>query len=193
MWKKLTIIITGYLMLYSCKPSNRSNEAIYLNNQAIKHIETNSDSAIYYFDKAIAQDPNYLLSYQNKANLLIKIKDYESALKVVDQLSKKMESSDIYQMKGILYDLNQDSSAATANYLKAITKIDNEVKRINDFAKYKKLYDKGTLYLLLNRTGVGIDLIKKYSKKANIADSRKDSLVQFSTNKDQLIHILIRP
>jgi len=193
MWKKLTIIITGYLMLYSCKPSNRSNEAIYLNNQAIKHIETNSDSAIYYFDKAIAQDPNYLLSYQNKANLLIKIKDYESALKVVDQLSKKMESSDIYQMKGILYDLNQDSSAATANYLKAITQIDNEVKRINDFAKYKKLYDKGTLYLLLNRTGVGIDLIKKYSKKANIADSRKDSLVQFSTNKDQLIHILIRP
>ena len=193
MWKKLTIIITGYLMLYSCKPSNRSNEAIYLNNQAIKHIETNLDSAIYYFDKAIAQDPNYLLSYQNKANLLIKIKDYESALKVVDQLSKKMESSDIYQMKGILYDLNQDSSAATANYLKAITQIDNEVKRINDFAKYKKLYDKGTLYLLLNRTGVGIDLIKKYSKKANIADSRKDSLVQFSTNKDQLIHILIRP
>lgn len=193
MWKKLTIIITGYLMLYSCKPSNRSNEAIYLNNQAIKHIETNSDSAIYYFDKVIAQDPNYLLSYQNKANLLIKIKDYESALKVVDQLSKKMESSDIYQMKGILYDLNQDSSAATANYLKAITQIDNEVKRINDFAKYKKLYDKGTLYLLLNRTGVGIDLIKKYSKKANIADSRKDSLVQFSTNKDQLIHILIRP
>ena len=96
-------------------------------------------------------------------------------------------------MKGILYDLNQDSSAATANYLKAITQIDNEVKRINDFAKYKKLYDKGTLYLLLNRTGVGIDLIKKYSKKANIADSRKDSLVQFSTNKDQLIHILIRP
>lgn len=187
------IIIVLFLFLQSCNQDTAKEELYTLNKQGVKYSSTNVDSALYYFDKVITLDSNYFLSYQNKANLLIKIKAYKSALKVVDELSLRLENSDIYQMKGILNDLNRDSTLARENYLKAISQIDTEVKRVNDFVKYKKLYEKGMLYLLLNRTDEGLALIKQYSKKTNISDARMDSIVHFQNNREELLHIAINP
>lgn len=187
------IIIVLFLFLQSCNQDTAKEELYTLNKQGVKYSSTNVDSALYYFDKVITLDSNYFLSYQNKANLLIKIKAYKSALKVVDELSLRLENSDIYQMKGILNDLNRDSTLARENYLKAISQIDTEVKRVNDFVKYKKLYEKGMLYLLLNRTDEGLALIKQYSKKTNISDARMDSIVHFQNNREELLHIALNP
>lgn len=186
-------IIFATLVLNSCRPNTGAQEAVRFNNIAISYAKQNIDSAIYYFDKAIQMDSNYLLAYQNKANVLIAAKQYNEALQEVNILSSKVANSETYKMKGLLYALTNDSIKAKENYIQAIEHIDEEVKRVNDFLKYQKLFHKGTIYLLLNQNKEGIDLIEKYSKKTNIASTRKDSIVTFQNDKEELIKILIQP
>lgn len=191
---KLYFIILIYIFTFtSCTPNSESQNALKYNNTAISFATKNIDSAIYYFDKAIAMDSNYLLAYQNKANLLTSIGEYNKALAQVNILSSKLENSETYKMKGLLNDLTSQKTIATENYAKSIVLIDDEVKRVNDFLKYKKLYQKGTMYLLLNKNQEGIDLIQTYSRQANISDARKDSIIQFQNNREELLKILILP
>lgn len=191
--KIIAFLSTCILLLASCQRNTSTKESINYNNLAIKWSTTSTDSALYYFDKAIEADSSYLLAYQNKANLLTSLGNYGEALQQVEILSSKIENSETYKMKGLLNDLIGNHQIAQDNYLSAISEIDEEIKRVNDFAKYKKLLDKGTLYLLIDKPIEGTKLINLYHKKANIADSRKDSLIQFQQNKQTLLKLLIQP
>lgn len=193
MSKVLLNVIVVILLLNSCRPNIASQEAVRYNNIAISFAKTNTDSAIHYFDKAIEMDSNYHLAYQNKANVLIAAKQYIEALNEVNTLSSKIENSETYKMKGLLYSLTDDSIKARESYINAIEYMDEEVKRVNDFLKYQKLFQKGTMYLLLGKNKEGIELINKYSSKTNIPSSRKDSILLFQNNKEELLKILIQP
>lgn len=181
------------LFIIACNQSSHTRDAVDANNRAITLAKINPDSSIYYFDKAIQADSNYLLSYQNKANFLISIGDYKKALETVHLFSTKIENSNITKMKGLLYDLTNDTSLANRNYLQTTVLIEEEIKRVNDFIKYQKLYEKGTIYLLLDKTQIGVDLIEKYSTKANIPNSRKDSILSVKNDRKALVEILILP
>lgn len=190
---KITALFIILFLFTACQQAAKTKEAINYNNRAINYSKTNADSALYYFDKAIATDSTYLLAYQNKANLLISMADYKQALVAVDILSSKLENAETLKMKGILHDLNTENKQALENYQKAIVQIDEEVKRVNDFIKYQKLYTKGTLYLLLNKTAEGANLMEKYSEKAAIPVTRRDSVLRNKDNKEELLKILIQP
>jgi len=187
------IVFATIILFTSCHGSNQTQEAIEANNRAIAFSTSNPDSAIHYFDKAIAADSTYLLAYQNKVNFFISIEDYQQALETAQILSNRLENSEITKMIALLHDITGNSEEATTNYLKTIDLIDKEVKRVNDFVKYQKLYSKGTIHLLLNETKEGIQLIKQYSEKANIPSSRKDSILRFTTNRDSLLQIFLLP
>lgn len=193
MSKSILRLFAFLTILSSCQPSKQTKEAIRYNNRAIEFSTTNLDSAIYYFDKAIATDSSYLLALQNKANLYISLGYNQEALAAVNSLASKTKNTQTYIIKGMLHDLLQERTLAMENYKIAISKIDYEIKKVNDAVKYKKLYDKGTLYLLMDKRKQGIHLITKYSLKANIANTKKDSLIQFQENKEMLLNMLLKP
>ena len=188
------ILLTALtLIIISCTSNDVQKQAVAYNNKAISYSDSNLDSALFYFDKAIKADSTYLLSYQNKTNLYTKIGNYESALQTLEMLSQKINNSEINKMKGLLNDLLDNSEKAKIFYDKSIAQIDEESKRVNDFEKYKKLYSKGTLFLLQGKEKDGLQLIDEYYKKANISTVRKDSVVAFMGNKQDLLKLLINP
>lgn len=60
------------------------------------------DSAIYYFDKAIAEDENNLAARWNKNAVLYEQKKYDEIIVILNEIIEKTDSDD-YQTKATLY------------------------------------------------------------------------------------------
>lgn len=70
------------------------------------------DSAIFYFDKAIAEDENNIAARWNKNAVLYEQKKYDEIIAIMNELIEKTDSND-YQTKAMLY-----KSLAYPYYLK---------------------------------------------------------------------------
>ena len=93
-WSIMLILsILTPFFTYSCKSQNERTEhnpkAIELNNKAGRFYQNgNYDSALIYYDKAIALDKNYYLPHSNKVNIYLSNKEFKKALFESEQVNK---------------------------------------------------------------------------------------------------------
>lgn len=115
MKKNIIFIIVILFNMVSCKNTKTqttvSSESIRLSNQGFEFWNDYRfndgdmsflDSAIYYFDKAIAEDENNLAARWNKNAVLYEQKKYDEIIVILNEIIEKTDSDD-YQTKATLY------------------------------------------------------------------------------------------
>ena len=115
MKKNIIFIIVILFNMVSCKNTKTqttvSSASIRLSNQGFEFWNDYRfndgdmsflDSAIYYFDKAIAEDENNLAARWNKNAVLYEQKKYDEIIVVLNEIIEKTDSDD-YQTKATLY------------------------------------------------------------------------------------------
>ena len=115
MKKNIIFIIVILFNMVSCKNTKTqttvSSESIRLSNQGFEFWNDYRfndgdmsflDSAIYYFDKAIAEDENNLAARWNKNAVLCEQKKYDEIIVILNEIIEKTDSDD-YQTKATLY------------------------------------------------------------------------------------------
>ena len=129
MRNKILYTILVWVTFLSCNQPNYRKEAIALNDKGAYYFNQNNlDSALWYFNQSTIKNPNYLIAYQNKANVLIKMKKYELAVQEVDKLVHVQAYAQAVLFKGILYDRLEKSNQADSNYRYALELFQNELK-----------------------------------------------------------------
>ncbi|MBN1416025.1 MAG: hypothetical protein JW973_13065 [Bacteroidales bacterium] len=150
-------------------------DALIINSQLVKEDSLNpfllknvakcydnlekSDSAIVFFEKAIARNPSDYLSVIRLGNLYIKRRNYEKGIELTE-LYRSTDSSNakVNRLNAYCYLLNKDYKTARENFLHCVKNYDT-----TDFV-YKYL---GTSYFKLEK----YDTAKIYLEKAYIKDS----------------------
>lgn len=115
MKKNIIFIIVILFNMVSCKNTKTqttvSSASIRLSNQGFEFWNDYRfndgdmsflDSAIYYFDKAIAEDENNLAARWNKNAVLYEQKKYDEIIVILNEIIEKTDSDD-YQTKATLY------------------------------------------------------------------------------------------
>lgn len=115
MKKNIIFIIVILFNMVSCKNTKTqttvSSASIRLSNQGFEFWNDYRfndgdmsflDSAIYYFDKAIAEDENNLAARWNKNAVLYEQKKYDEIIVILNEIIEKTDS-DYYQTKATLY------------------------------------------------------------------------------------------
>ena len=114
--KKTNILFIVILFhMFSCKyPKTQyvvSSESIRLSNKGLEfwddyHFNNGDlsflDSAIFYFDKAVAEDESNIAARLNKNAVLYEQKKYDEIIVILNELIEKTDSND-HQTKAMLY------------------------------------------------------------------------------------------
>ena len=172
-------------MNVSCNSQTHSeshNEAIELNNQAIKIINSDPDSALILLDKATIIDKNNYVAYNNKVSVYCSKGDYENAIKAAEQgLKIKPDLAEAVTMLGMLYDFTGQPGKAKDQYQKAIDLYDNRIST-SDKDKQANRLNKAHALLLLGNETEGQNEVRELLKE-NPDDFTIQMLVDFDKNK----------
>lgn len=187
----LNIIILLSILTVSCTPQTdkkNQQEAIDLNNQAIKIMSENPDSALILIDKAIEIDKNNYLFYSNKANVYIARKDYAKAIISVEkavEIKPDLAESDLFL--GMLYDITNQTEKAKKQYENAILLFDNRLKKQDKYEQSNRMNRAVTL-LLLGQIEQG----KKELKKL-LTENPEDPVLQYlqDFNKEKFLNEIL--
>lgn len=146
--------------------------------------ENNTDSALYYLDKAIAEDPFNHIFYNNRANVYAVRKDFNTA---ISNIEKEIEiDSTFFIAYGNLasyYRQSGDFKSAEYYYKRAIDKVSNKKKNRFIIANYHSQL--ASLYLRSNRGNISndgfISNLGKAKIELDIAARVKKTRVYFAT------------
>ena len=119
------------ITLYSCGQRQDKHsinpESVRLNNKIIPliaHID-NSDScrmALLFLDSATVIDSNYFSAYNNKLMFLVGLKQYNKAIKTVDEfLRLRPNAHDLFMQKANLFEIIGDTTSAKLNFKKSLS------------------------------------------------------------------------
>ncbi|WP_316783335.1 tetratricopeptide repeat protein [Pedobacter frigiditerrae] len=126
-----------------------------------------SDSAIYYYNKAVELSPSWVFPYNNLALEYKELKDYKKAIEYCDKaIAIDPNFAGIYNVKGTIHEVKKEYDKAILLYEKSIALDPNDEITIGNLAK---------LYYSLDK----YDLMLKYAQKAilvnpNLADAYND-------------------
>lgn len=113
---KISVIFSIVFLLHAAACNNEKNqsvanpESVRLNNKGFefwnKYRCNNADisvldSALFYFDKAIAEDENNVTAFWNKNSVLYKQKKYDELIIILSELLEKTDPKD-YQSRATL-------------------------------------------------------------------------------------------
>jgi tetratricopeptide (TPR) repeat protein len=177
------ILILLSILTVSCTAhteKKNKQEAIDLNNQAVKIMSENPDSALILLDRAIEIDKNDYLFYSNKANIFLARKDYAKAIssleKAVDVNPDLAEGS---LFLGILYDKTDQTEKAKKLYERAISIFDNRLKKHEKYELSNRMNRAVTL-ILLGQINQG----KKELEKL-LTENPENTVLQYLQNFDK--------
>lgn len=168
------------------KHTTFSKKAIELNNKAILLInngnETDYMKALDLLNKAINIDSTYYMAYSNKITVLIRLKEYDKAIKTCKYLvtNIKQDYPEAFTILGILYDKLNKKKNAEHYYKKAIKAY---TKRINSKEEILDMINKAHLiYIMDNKRGLNeIDsLINAYPSNDELLMYRKHLFTDYN-------------
>lgn len=194
-----TFIFLLFCVSTSFAVAQYSPNAIEKNNQAVKivmlHI-SNPDSlskAIRLLDEAIAIDPSYKLTYENKSKYLMAQGHKEDALKTLLQI-EELASQDPYYVlgKGLMLEENAKKERAMEAYKQAVTLFEKRLKEKPNEADLMNYVF--ALFLRDNKYYPFEEIEKKYPNliKSSERDFTKEIIDSLSKMKrEDMIHKMI--
>lgn len=178
----LTILTFLTVSCNSQTHSDSDNEAIELNNQAIKIINSDPDSALILLDKATNINKKNYVAYNNKVSVYCSKGDYENAIKAAKQgLKVKPDLAEAVTMLGMLYDYTGQPDKAKEQYQKAIDLYDNRISTSDKDKQANRLNKAHALLLIGNKTEGQKEVQELF--KENPDDFTIQMLVDFEKNK----------
>jgi Tfp pilus assembly protein PilF len=177
------ILILLSVLTVSCtaqtEKKNRQ-EAIDLNNQAVKIMSENPDSALKLLDRAIEIDKSDYSFYSNKANIFIARKDYAKAISSAEKaVEAKPDLAESVLFLGMLYDKTNQTEKAKKQYEQAISLFDNRLKTQDKYEQSNRM-NRAVSQLLLGQVEQG----KKELKKL-LAENPDDTTLQYLQDFDK--------
>lgn len=136
------VLIQSLLLLSSCSSKQKkvNPEAIVLNNQAMEifnqtifkplvESESKLNEALFLLDKAISIDSNYLLAYNNKVNVELKLGNYNAALKTLDKIYEIDNNAETISLQGFIYEKTGQLDSANKKYIQAMKMYENQINQ----------------------------------------------------------------
>lgn len=115
-----------------------NKEAMKLQQQADEAINEMTESkyieALTLLDKSISLDSSYFMAYASKASVLVSLKRYNEAIKVLNFLVNKVKPdyAEGFSFLGLLYDKFGNDDSANLCYQKAIRIYTDKIKSDSD-------------------------------------------------------------
>lgn len=168
------------MSLFSCKNQqqeiNKAKALEYNKTAEAYMLDLHSqDSALYYFDKAIALDGDNYLFHSRKAAVYQQNGEFKKAISELElAISKNDDLAETWISVGLLYDLLNDLDLANRSYKKGIKGLTN---KINDPNHKKTIYSNRTnravAYILIGEDEQGKTELKKL-----LEENPKDIFIQ---------------
>lgn len=143
-------LIQFLLLLYSCSSEQKkvNPEAILLNNQAMEifnqtifkplsESENKLNEALFLLNKAISLDSNYLLAYNNKVNVELKLGNYNAALKTLDKIYELDNNAETISLQGFIYEKTGQLDSANKKYIQAMEMYENQINQNPELVELK--------------------------------------------------------
>lgn len=158
------ILLLLYVLTVSCTAlteKKNKQEAIDLNNQAVKIMSENPDSALKLLDRAIEINKSDYLFHANKANIFIARKDYARAIISAEKaVETKPDLAESVLFLGMLYDKTKQTEKAKKQYEQAILLFDNRLKTHDKYEQSNRM-NRAISLLLLGQVEQGKKELKK--------------------------------
>jgi Tfp pilus assembly protein PilF len=178
----LPIILTVSCITQTDKKNKQ--EAINLNDQAIKLMTENPDSALILLDKAIEIDNSNYIFHSNKANIFIARKDYARAISSVEKaVEVKPDLAESVMFLGMLYDRNNQNEKAKKQYEKAVILYDNRIEKHDQYEQSNRMNRAVTL-IFLGQVEQGKNELKKL-----LSDNPDDMTLQHFQDFDKEMYL----
>lgn len=117
-----------------------NNEAMNIYTKVLFNKDTlrkNQAKIILLLDKAISSDPFNEMAYANKANVLMKLNNYDSAINVLKKaIELNKDNENFVMISAFIHEKTGDINKANLYYKKAIEIYDEKLKRNPDNIPY---------------------------------------------------------
>jgi tetratricopeptide (TPR) repeat protein len=156
--------------------SNAKKQSLALNNEAVKLINTNADSALNLLNQATTIDSNNYAAYSNMATVYIEKRDFMAAIEANKKgLNARRDMAEAMVLLGMLYDQTSQPENAREQYEKAIKLF---AERLAKSDKYKQA----------NRENKAIAMVLAGQKEAGEKEINK-LLAEDPKNEDLKVYI----
>jgi tetratricopeptide (TPR) repeat protein len=142
-------------------------EAKSFNQSAIRVLAKSKDckKALFFFDKAISKDSNYVEPLKGKIACLIGLKQYKKAIKVAqrwNQIDSQILSPfpNPSSVTGMLYERLSDTTNSKIHFNYALTCLDNILDTMHSGKTEYVLMEKAIILILLGEHKKGNDILQ---------------------------------
>lgn len=156
------------------QPPDRSfaDQVIALNDQAVDADMTRNDpdAALDFYDRALAMDPEYHTAYQNKGNLLLRLKRYADAAACAEKLTAlRPRVAEYYMFHALCYQRLGDSKRARDRLKMALSVYNSKVDGSPFWARLNRAH----ALFLMNRDRVAYRELQRLHRKFDNASVRQ--------------------
>lgn len=167
----IVFILLSVAFVCNAQPSAYNSKSIELNNHAVEiFAKSNGDKvrlkeALVILDDAIKFDTSYYLAYQNKANVLCKLKKYDAAIKTLEKVIRlHKNSAEVLALQGFILEKSGKKKEATAKYQASFTAYERLIKESPNKVEYQ-VNQAFLLFFLVNKEASQKrieEILKKY-------------------------------
>jgi len=166
-------------------------EATYIYNRiGLRYSDAKkSDSAIYYFNKAIELAPSWIFPYNNLAAEHKELKDYKKAIEYCEKIiSLDPAFAGSYNILGTVYDDKKEYGKAIEFYLKSLSLDSTETSALRNLASSYYSTDKYELSVKYAQKAISIDpkMSEAYNDLGNAYDMLGDKEKSIANYKQAL-------
>jgi len=188
---KNIIAILLLSIILSCNAQNTTYKpkAIEMNNKAVNMVSKSFGDvdqikkALVILDSAINLDTTYDFAYQNKANYLCKLKEYDSAIKTLDKVILLHKNTEVVlSLQGFMLEKIGKEKDALAKYQAAFTEYEQLIKEFPNKVEYQ-VNQAFLLEFLINKEATQkrfAEILKKYPDDKNV-----NSIISFLNTIDK--------
>ena len=171
-FKTLIVLSTLSITFQSCKKQKKeivyNPKAIEMYNKAFSYeISDKKDSALIFYDKAIALDKTYYVPHTNKALIYAYKNQYEKAIFETEMvIKKKPDLAESFVYLGLLYDKIGKTEKAKKNYEKSIDLFNDRIENTEDEREsLLNRSNRAISYFLIGKEDLGKAEMIKISKE----------------------------
>ena len=186
------------IALYSCGQKSVKHkinpEVVRLNNKIIPLVPftDNPDScrkALLFLDSATSIDGNDFLAYNNKLMFLFGLKQYDKAIKTVDEMLRlRPNAHDLYTMKGSFYERIGDTVSSKKCFQKSLAicdkVLDTMMKTNRDYMMF--VIDKSVNMIMLGdsaKANIILQTLYDNQPEDSVFDNPEDSVFDNADKK----------
>ena len=196
--------ITAFLLiaLYSCGQNTAKRKVdpnvTILSNKIIplvNHID-NPDSckqALLYLDSATKIDNNCFLCYYNKLMFLYSLKQFDKAVKTMNECIRiKPSAHDLYLTGGILYEKVGDTISSRKYFQKSLAILNSvlDTMKVQDMTYEMLVSNKAINLIMLDDNKSGNDLLKAIADRQKEPEIKEMTLSFMNKTKKELVDMM---